>query len=91
MPLALTIAAIIAFIVANTTPLMGLSVAGRQASTTILGGALEMWTQDQQLTAAVVAFCAVIAPAAHLLFLLAVLIAIRHPPAPQWIGKLLRG
>jgi len=91
LPLALTIAAIIAFIVANTTPLMGLAVAGRHASTTIVGGALEMWRQGQELTAAAVAFCAVVAPAAHLLFLLAVLVAIRRPPAPQWVGKLLRG
>src|SRR5262252_2486670 len=87
LPLALTIAAAIAFVVANTTPLMGLSVAGREASTTILGGALEMWRQGQELTAAAVAFCAVIAPAAYLLFLLIVLLAIRRPPAPQWVDR----
>jgi paraquat-inducible protein A len=91
LPLALTVAAIVTFAVANTTPLMGLSVAGREASTTILGGALEMWQQGRELTAAVVAFCAVIAPAAHLLFLLVVLLAIRRPPAPQWVGEMLRG
>ena len=91
LPLALTLAAIITFVVANTAPLMGLAVAGRHASTTIVGGALEMWRQGQELTAAVVAFCAVVAPAAHLVFLLAVLVAIRRPPAPQWVGKLLRG
>ena len=91
VPLALTVAAIIAFIVANTTPLMGLSVAGREASTTIVGGALEMWRQGQELSAAAVAFCAVIAPAAHLLFLLVVLIAVRRPPAPVWVGEMLRG
>ena len=91
LPLALTIAAAIAFVVANTTPLMGLSVAGREASTTILGGALEMWRQGQELTAAAVAFCAVVAPAAHLLFLLIVLLAVRRPPAPQWVGDMLRG
>ena len=39
-PLALTIAAAIVFIIANTTPLMGLSAVGRHASTTIAGGAL---------------------------------------------------
>jgi len=54
-PLALTIAAAIVFIVANTQPLMGLSAVGRQASTTILGGAYEMWVQGLDLTAMVVA------------------------------------
>ena len=88
--LALTIAAAIAFIVANTTPLMGLSAVGRESSTTIIGGAHEMWLQGSEITAVIVAFCAVIAPAGHILFLLTVLIAVRRPPAPRWVGELLR-
>ena len=90
LPLALTIAATIAFIVANTTPLMGLSVVGREASTTIFGGALEMWQQGSEITAVAVAFCAVIAPGGHLLFLLTVLLSVRRPPAPRWVGEMLR-
>ena len=90
LPLAFTVAATIAFIIANTTPLMGLSVVGREASTTIFGGALEMWQQGSQITAIAVAFCAVIAPGAHLLFLLVVLISVRRPPAPRWVGEMLR-
>ena len=89
-PLALTIAALLVLIVANTTPLMGLSVVGRQASTTIVGGACQMWLQGQEVTAVVVAFCALIAPAAYILFLLVVLLAARRPPAPQWVGEMLR-
>jgi len=88
--LALTIAAAIAFIVANTAPLMGLSAVGREASTTIIGGAYEMWLQGSEITAVIVAFCAVIAPAGLILFLLTVLIAVRRPPAPRWVGELLR-
>ena len=75
-PLALSIAALPALIVANTAPLMGLSVVGHQASTTILGGAYRMWLQGQESTAVIVAFCAVIAPAAYLLFMLTVLLAV---------------
>ena len=89
-PLALTIAAAIAFIVAHTTPLMGLSAVGRRASTTIVGGAIEMWQQGEQVTAVIVAFCAGIAPGGYILFMLAVLLAVRRPPAPQWVGELLR-
>src|SRR5262249_55626979 len=31
-----------------------------------------------------------IAPGGHLLFLLVVLLAVRHPPAPRWVGEMLR-
>src|SRR5262245_966081 len=89
-PLALTVAAAIAFIVAHTTPLMGLSAVGRHASTTIAGGALEMWQQGEQITAVLVAFCAGIAPGAYILFMLIVLLAVRRPPAPAWVAELLR-
>ena len=89
-PLALTLAAVIVFIVANTAPLMGLSAVGRHASTTIVGGAYEMWLQGQEVTALIVAFCAVIAPGSYLLFMLTVLLAVRQPPAPKWVGEMLR-
>ncbi len=89
-PLALTLAAAIVFVVANTMPLMGLSAVGRHASTTIIGGSYDMWMQGQRITAAIVAFCAVIAPGTYILFMLTVLLAIRRPPAPPWIGELLR-
>ena len=89
-PLALTLAAAIVLIVANTQPMMGLSAVGRQASTTILGGAYEMWVQGRELTALVVAFCVVIAPAGYLACMLAILLAARRPPAPPWVGGLLR-
>jgi paraquat-inducible protein A len=89
-PLALTLTAAIVFIVANTASLMDLSAVGRYASTTIPNGAYEMWLQGQQITALIVAFCAVIAPGAYILFMLTVLLAVRRPPAPHWVGELLR-
>ena len=69
---------------------MGLSVVGRHASTTIAGGAYDMWVHGQAVTAAIVAFCAVIAPAGYILFMLTLLLAVRRPPAPQWVGEMLR-
>jgi paraquat-inducible protein A len=88
--LALAVAAAIVLIIANVTPLMGISAVGRHASTTIVGGAWEMWVQGQEITAAIVVFCAVIAPGVHIAFMLAVLLAARRPPAPSWAGILLR-
>ena len=88
--LALTVTAAIVLVVANVAPLMGISAVGRNASTTIVGGALEMWMQGQEITAVVVMFCAFVAPAIHVGFMLAVLLAVRRPPAPSWAGTLLR-
>ena len=42
---------------------MSLSAAGRTATTTLAGGAYEMWLQGSEVTAVIVAFCAVVAPA----------------------------
>ena len=89
-PLALTLTALIVFIVANTAPLMGLSVVGRSASTTIAWGAYEMWVQGERITAVIVAFSAVIAPGGYILFILTVLLAVKRPPAPHWVGEMLR-
>ncbi len=88
--LSLTLTAAIVFVIANVSPLMGLSAVGRQASTTILGGAQEMWVQGNQFTAVLVAFCTVLAPAAYIGLMLTVLLAVRRPPAPSWVGMLLR-
>lgn len=89
-PLALSVAAFFVLLVANTAPLLSMSAVGRYASTTILGGAYQMWLQGQELTALIVAFCAVLAPAGYILFMLAVLLAARRPPAPRWVGAMLR-
>jgi|SRR5215831_1649739 len=89
-PLALTVAAAIVFIIANTTPLMGLSAVGRYSSTTIGGGVYEMSQQGELITAVVVAFCALVAPGGYILFMLTVLLAARRPPVPVWIGELMR-
>ena len=88
--LALTIAAFIVSIIANMLPLMKLSVSGRQSTTTILNSALSMWLQGQQITAALVLFCTLIAPVFHISLMLMVLLAVRRSPAPWWIGVLLR-
>jgi paraquat-inducible protein A len=69
---------------------MGLQAVGREASTTILGGALEMWLQGQEITALLIAFCAVFAPAIPIGFMLTVLLAARRSPVPWWAGLLLR-
>lgn len=80
---ALALAAAIAFLFANVEPLMGLSVSGRESSTTIVGGVWEMWVQGERITALLVMLFAVIAPALQIGFLLTILLYVRRPPAPR--------
>jgi paraquat-inducible protein A len=87
-PLALAIAAAIMFVVANTAPLLSVSVAGRDAATTILGGAYGLWRQGYELTAAAVLFCTVLAPAGYIVAALSLLLAARQRPAPDWLPRL---
>ena len=89
-PLALTIAAAVALAVANATPMLRLSAAGREAETTLPGGVVAMWQAGSELTALAVAACAVVAPACHVALLLVVLLAVRRGPAPSWVGAALR-
>lgn len=88
--MALAVAALFAFLLANIEPLMRISVSGRTSSTTILGGVQTMWLQGEKITALLVALFVVVAPALDIVFMLAVLHASRRPPAPRWVGALLR-
>jgi paraquat-inducible protein A len=90
LPLALAITAAIVFVIANVSPLMDLSVLGRSASTTIAGGAFEMFDEGQQITGILVAFCAVIAPGGYIVFMLTLLLGARRTPVPLWVGAMLR-
>jgi paraquat-inducible protein A len=90
LPLALAITAAIVFVIANASPLMDLSAVGRSASTTVAGGALEMFRGGQQITGILVAFCAVIAPGGYIAFMLILLLGARRTPVPLWVGAMLR-
>jgi len=69
---------------------MKLSAAGRESSTTIAGGAWEMWVQGEKITALLVVLFAMIAPAVQIGFLMVILLSARNAPAPAWVGTLLR-
>lgn len=89
-PLALALTAAVALVIANFSPLMTLAAEGREATTTLAGGAYQMWVQGSEVTAVVVGLCAVAAPALYVAFLLVVLLMVRRPPAPPWVGVLMR-
>ena len=88
--LALTLAALVLYLIANTVPMLGLNAVGREAFTTVIGGAQQLWHDGQQLVAVLVLFAAVISPALQILFLLLILIGCRRERPPFWVGLFLR-
>lgn len=88
--LALTLAALVLYLIANAVPMLGLHAVGREAFTTVVGGAQQLWSNGQQMVSVLVLFAAVISPALQISFLLAILIGCRRERPPVWVGLLLR-
>jgi paraquat-inducible protein A len=87
---ALTLAALVLYIVANTVPMLGLHAAGREAFTTVVGGAHQLWLDGQQVVSVLVLFAAVISPALQIGFLLLIVIGCQRERPPAWVGLFLR-
>ena len=88
--LALAVTAAVLYLVANAVPMLGLTVVGREAATTVIGGAEHLWQGGQVAVAILVLFTAVVAPALQIFLMLAIVLGARHEPAPRWAGTLLR-
>ena len=87
---ALTLGALALYIIANAVPMLGLHAVGREAFTTVIGGAEQLWRDGDQLVAVLVLFAAVLAPALQIAFLLLIVIGCRRERPPFWVGIFLR-
>ncbi len=88
--LALAIAAAVLWIIANTMPMLGLTVVGKECFTTVFGGSELLWEHGQQIVAVLIFFAAILAPALQISLLLLVLLGARCEVPPFWVGPLLR-
>ena len=88
--LALTLTAAVLYVIANSVPMLGLTIVGRDASTTVIGGAQHLWNNGQQLVGVLVLFTAVIAPALQIGLMLAIVLGAMRERAPRWVGAVLR-
>ena len=88
--LALALTAIVLYVLANSVPMLGLTVVGRQAFTTVFGGAVQLWHDGQEIVAGLVLFAAVIAPALQIGFMLAIVLGTLRERPPSWVAALLR-
>jgi len=87
---AMTLAALVLYIIANSVPMLGLHAAGREAFTTVVGGAHQLWLDGQQIVSVLVLFAAVISPALQILFLLLIVLGCQLKCPPAWVGMFLR-
>jgi paraquat-inducible protein A len=88
--LALALAAAVLYVIANSVPMLGLTIVGRQASTTVFGGVEFLWQDGQEIVAGLVLLTAIIAPALQIGLMLAIVLGARRERAPRWVGTLLR-
>src|SRR5260370_27204522 len=86
--LALTLGATLLYIIANSVPMLGLTIVGRDASTTVIGGAQHLWNNGQKIVGVLVLFTAVIAPALQIGLMLAIVLAGRRGRPPGWVATL---
>jgi paraquat-inducible protein A len=88
--LALTLGAALLYVVANSMPMLGLTIVGRAASTTVIGGAEHLWSNGQRLVGVLVLLTAVVAPALQIGLMLAIVLGALREHPPRWVGTLLR-
>jgi paraquat-inducible protein A len=88
--LALTTAAACLYVLANSVPMLWLTVAGRQAFTTVAGGAQQLSQGEHQFVAVLVLFTAVVAPALQIGTMLAIAVGAQRERPRRWVGTLLR-
>lgn len=88
--LALSLAAAVLYAIVNTAPMMSLAAVGHEASTTVLGGAAQLWRDGRALVASLVLLTVVVAPALQIGLALAIVFGARRPVPRRWVGSLLR-
>ncbi|MCG6897901.1 MAG: paraquat-inducible protein A [Thiocapsa sp.] len=88
--LALTIAGVVLFIVANTFPFLSFEMQGRGTQTTLMTGVIDLYQAGDWPIAAVVLFTSILAPGLQLALLVTVLIPLSVNRMPPWLPPLFR-
>jgi paraquat-inducible protein A len=92
--LALTLAGVILFLIANIFPFIGIDMAGNTNQTTLISGAVEMYREGMWMLSIVVLFTSVIAPGLQLGLLLYLLLPLylgRVPPDLPRVFRFVNG
>ena len=88
--LALTIAGLILFVVANTYPFLALKSGGLEQQTTLITGTKELYAQGMEILALLVMFTSILAPLVHLVGMLYVLLSLKFNLMPRNLPRVFR-
>lgn len=88
--LALAVAALVMFAIANAFPIVDLRVQGLHSGTTLFGSVAALWREGRQLMAVLVCATTQVFPLLDLLCMVALLAAVQRRDRPAWFAPLLR-
>jgi paraquat-inducible protein A len=88
--LALTMAGVVFYLIANTHPFLGFQIGSQIRETTLATGIYQLYQQDMGTMATLVLFTVVIVPAIHLLGMLYILVPLRSGRAPRYMACVFR-
>lgn len=88
--LALTLTALILFIIANTHPFLGFQIGEQIRETTLATGIVELYHQEMPIIATLVLINVVLVPAIHLLSMLYILWPLQLNRIPHHLAQVLR-
>jgi len=88
--LALTMAGVILFLVANTNPFLGFRIGVQVRETILATGIYQLFQQDMKIIATLVLFTVVIVPAIHLLSMLYILVPLQLNLVPRHLARVFR-
>lgn len=88
--LALTLAGLVLFIIANSFPFLSFQMQGLETQTTLFTGVKDLYLQGKGAVAAVVLFTSILAPGLQLLLLLIVVLPLRLGRPPPALPRLFR-
>jgi paraquat-inducible protein A len=88
--LALTLAGVILYLVANTNAFLGFKIGSQVRETVLVTGIYQLYQQDMMIIATLVLFTVVIAPAIHLLSMLYILTPLQMNIIPRHLPRVFR-
>ncbi|THB78256.1 MAG: paraquat-inducible protein A [Desulfobulbaceae bacterium] len=88
--LALAIAGVILFIIANTHPFLGFKMGSQVRETLLASGIYELYFQDMALIATLVLLTVILVPAINLICLLYMLVPLKMGKVPRHLARVLR-
>jgi paraquat-inducible protein A len=88
--LALTLGAIVTFVIANSFPIVGLKINGELIQTTLYGAVRAMYSEGMHLIASLVFFTTIFAPFAEMAAILSLLLPLRVGHVPRNAGPIFR-